>query len=946
MSAHITADSSAASLSRTERVESTQLGAVLDSARDWTGRDAAYIGESVLNVLIESLELDFASLRFDDGANVVVRLSEPLAKTVEKLGRADELALLGALEVPLEVRQVSIGGIVLFLAHVPLGVVSSLGHLIVGVRREAFPSPSEWNSLRIAAAQVALAFRELGEPIAGTALEGATSAKQKRNLDALVESERNLRFIIDNLPVLAFFARPDGSADFINAEYSDFVGMPAEQLLDFGYVNAWHPDDVQPLMSRWMEKLDSDSVIEAGRFRRYDGEFRECHLQARKITDLTGAVRWLGVALDIEDLRRAERALRASESRLQESERALVLMLDTIPAMAWSTAPDGMAEVFNKNMLDYLGRTRENMKGLGFLSVFHPDDVDRMVTEWHAMMASKQGGEVEGRVRRADGEYRWVICRCNPLLNEDGDVVRWYGVNIDIQDRKHAENALRASEAALAVSERNFSLILNSLPVLVWSARADGTADFVNQSFLDYVGLPLEQVLNLGFTSVFHPDDADRMMQEWVGNLVKPTSVMRGRIRRFDGEYRWFYFSGRKFEDAAGNVRWFGVLVDIEDQTRAENAVREREVALRESEARMRHIINTIPALVWSSNAEGAADFLSQHFLDYTGLSFDEAVGFGWTSALHPDEREDLLSTWRRRIETRSAGEYEARLRRVDGQYRRFLFRHSPRFDENGNLTQWFGVNLDIEDRKATEEELRKSQADLAHITRMTTMGELTISIAHEVNQPLMAIVTNAGTCLRWLDDAQFDLSQARLAAQRVIKDGHRAGDILASIRALARKAPTLMVRMDLKDAIDEMRELLKAELHRRGVESQIDYPDVPLFVVGDRTQLQQVILNLVMNGVEAMVDSAPEDKRLDVEVLTGSDGFAQVCVADRGSGLGGASNAERVFDAFFSTKAGGIGMGLSICRSIVEAHGGRIWAADNQPRGSVFHFTVPLAIG
>ncbi len=753
---------------------------------------------------------------------------------------------------------------------------------------------------------------------------------------ALVASERNLNLIINSLPVLVWSARPDGSADFINQSWRDYAGEPADKILEWGFLDLYHPDDVEGMMETWTRDIThGDQTALKGRVRGADGQYRWFYFAGRKITDANGMVRWFGVNVDIEDLQRAEDALRASEAALRESERALNLMLDAIPCMAWSATAEGHVDSVNKQFGDFVGMTAEEVLRAGFHAQFHPDDVDRMFVEWKAMMATKQGGDIEGRSLRADGEYRWLMCRCSPLLNTDGDVVRWYGVNLDIEDRKRAEAALRASE-------QNLSLILDSLPVLTWSARDDGSADFVNQRYLEYVGLPAEDILEFGFANLLHPDDVDGLMEDWneKQNGAR-VSLAQGRIRRFDGEYRWFYFSGQKFADANGAERWFGVNLDIEDLKRTEAALKASEAALRSNELRLQHIINAVPGLVWSADADGTITFLSQQYLNYIGLDAERAREGGWRDALHPEDAEGLLAAWDLAFTEGRANEHEARLRKSDGSYRWMLFQASPSFDDAGRLAGWFGVNIDIENRKRVVEDLRQSQNHLAHMTRMTAMGELAVSIAHEVNQPLMAIVTNAGACLRWLNGEEPDLTMARQAAERIVRDGHRAGDIITSLRNLARKSAPRMDSVHLEQVIQVVLALLQGELQRKGVVAKTQLEMGSLTILGDVTQLQQVVLNLVMNAIEAMAALDDGPRRLTVRAQV-RKGEALVSVGDTGPGLG--DDTDRPFEAFFSTKAEGIGMGLSICRSIIEAHGGEIWACNNGTRGSVFSFTLPLA--
>lgn len=769
---------------------------------------------------------------------------------------------------------------------------------------------------------------------------------RKRAEAALVASERNVSLILDSLPVLIWSAKEGGSADFVNQRYLDYVGLPADRILDFGFADVIHPDDVDGLMTAWREAQDRDSSLAQARIRRFDGEYRWFYFAGQKFADANGTVRWFGVDLDIEDLKRTEEALKASEAALRQSERALSLTISTIPAMVWSTKPDGVLDSWNQRFLDFTGVASEDFADGGHFRLFHPEDLERMQSTWNEVVASKRPQEVEGRMKGRDGEYRWFDFRQNPLLDSDGNVLKWYGIVIDVEDRRRAQEALLASEAALRENERRLEHIINAVPGLVWSADPDGSITFLSQQYLDYIGIDGDSALAGAWADAIHPEDAQGLMAAWVAAMTEGRAhEHEARLRRADGSYRWMLFRASPHVDSDGRVvEWFGVNIDIEDRKDAQDALAASEAALRDSGRELQQILSSIPGLTWSSDARGATRFWSQQYLDYAGAQLDDVLGFKFADYIHPDDRDPILKMWTEIIAAGTPGEAELRLRRADGEYRWFLIRACPFFDEQGNLTQWFGVNVDIENRKRAEEDLRQSQSDLAHVTRMTTIGELAVSIAHEVNQPLMAVVTNAGACLRWLDGAQTDIAMARQAAERIVRDGHRAGDIVTSLRGLARKAAPRMDRVCLEDVVQPILDLLRGEFKRHNVTAKAELNDGAIVILGDTTQLQQVILNLIMNGVEAMAGAAVSPRRLTVRAQT-CEREALLTVTDTGPGLG-ADEPDRLFEAFFSTKAEGIGMGLPICRSIIESHGGRIWATNNTPRGSVFSFTLPLAEG
>jgi PAS domain S-box-containing protein len=354
----------------------------------------------------------------------------------------------------------------------------------------------------------------------------------------------------------------------------------------------------------------------------------------------------------------------------------------------------------------------------------------------------------------------------------------------------------------------------------------------------------------------------------------------------------------------------------------------------------LRLVIDTIPGLVWSALPDGSAEFLNQRWLEYTGLSLEEGLDWGGRVAVHPEDIARFLSEWKAALAEGRPLEAEARLRRADGEYRWLLIRAVPLRDEGGRIIKWYGTSTDIEDRKRAEESSRKAQAELAHVTRVMTMGELAASIAHEVNQPLSAIVNNGSACLRWLAGDSPNLDEAREAAQDIIREGSRAGEVITRIRAFLRRTETEKGQLNINQTIRDVVILTRNEAAGKGVllrmELAADLPDV----LGDRVQLQQVILNLVMNGVEAM--ASVTDRPRELSICSRDYESDQVLVAVRDSGIGfNGQDIEEIFNAFYTTKPQGMGMGLAISRSIIEDHGGRLWAISNDGPGATFQFTL-----
>ena len=501
----------------------------------------------------------------------------------------------------------------------------------------------------------------------------------------------------------------------------------------------------------------------------------------------------------------------------------------------------------------------------------------------------------------------------------------------EVVERARAEQALRDSESSSRV-------IVDSVPGLVVVLSSTGDVEHVNRQVLEYFGVTLTEMKAWRANDTVHPDDRQQVIDTLADAISTGSSFkVEHRLRRRDGRYLWFQARGlplRPTDDRIG--RWNVLLTEIEDRKRADEA-------LRASEATLRKIINTLPVTAWSTRPDGYCEFLSQRWLEYAGFSAAEAEGWGWGSVIHPDDAPGLVEYWQSCLASGTAVDTEARMRRADGVYRWFLFRANPLRDEHGNIVRWYGTNIDIEDRKRASEALDKARSQLAHVTRVVSLGALAASIAHEVNQPLTGIVTNASTCVRLLTADPPNVDGALETARRTIRDGNRASEVVSRLRALFTKGDVAAEAFDLNDAAREVIALLSSDLQRSRIVLRAELDGEPLLVTGDRVQLQQVILNLVRNASDAMggVDDRPRHLMVGTEREDGD--HVRLTVHDVGVGLD-LRSVDRMFDAFYTTKPDGMGIGLSVSRSIIERHAGRVWAAPNEGPGATFAFSIPCA--
>jgi PAS domain S-box-containing protein len=356
---------------------------------------------------------------------------------------------------------------------------------------------------------------------------------------------------------------------------------------------------------------------------------------------------------------------------------------------------------------------------------------------------------------------------------------------------------------------------------------------------------------------------------------------------------------------------------------------------LRGEERKLREAIETIPAMAWIVGPDGAVQFRNRRWVEYTGLShFGETESVG-TIAVHPEDRNRIARRLSASFASGEPFEDEMRIRRTDGEYRWFLCRAVPLRDKRGKVVKWYGAATDIQDRKRAEE----LQAELAHTNRVSTMGQMVASISHELAQPITVSIAHAKASLRWLQRDPPELSQVRQGAEKIVEAGDLASEIINRLRALYKKAPPKRELVATNEVIGEMAEMMGGEAREHGVSIHTDLQDLPM-AMADRVQLQQVLMNLMLNGIEAMKDTAGA---LTVKSQLAEDGQIHVSIHDTGPGLP-LDKVDQIFDAFFTTKPQGSGMGLAICKSIIESQGGRIWADGDGGRGATFHFSLAAA--
>ena len=758
------------------------------------------------------------------------------------------------------------------------------------------------------------------------ALDEGDNAREASAMTLLESSaEGATRLVVDSIPGLVALLTAAGEVQFANRQIIEYTGRSIDELQHWGTNDTVHPEDLPHVIQAFTQSIASGTPYEiVQRLRRSDGVYRWFQNNGFPLRDPSGQIlRWCVLLTDIDERRRAEDALR-------ESEREARLIVDSIPGFVAAFTPAGELEFVNRPILEYFGKTLEELKRWGTGGMTHPDDLPRVVELFRYSIASGEPFDFELRTRRFDGVYHWFRSRGRPLRDANGHIVRWFNLLIDIDERRRAEQELRRSEARKAA-------IMDSALDCIVTMDHEGRITEFNPAAERTFGYRRDAVVGRQLADVIIPPALrERHRQGFARYLASGQSRVIGKriemtaVRADGSEFPVELAITRIPLD--GPPSFTGYLGDITERKRAEEELRRSEAFLAEAQR-----LSRIGSFSWRAAAD--EHVWSEQMYRIFEIDRDvrvtlEVIG----TRIHPED----WSTFKEQVARSRRGDVDLEIRlQMPDRTVKYVHAVSHCRRVSGQL-EVVGAVQDVTQRRLAEEALAKVRSELASVARATSFGALTASIAHEVNQPLAGIITNASTCLRMLGAEPPDVDGARETARRTIRDGNRASDVITRLRALFSRKEITLESLDLNDATREVIALSLSELHRHRVVLQSDLADDLPIISGDRIQLQQVILNLLRNASDAMVDVHGRPRLALIRTAREDGNRVRLSVRDAGIGVTPQS-MDSLFDAFYSTKSGGMGIGLFVSRSIIERHQGRLWAESNDGPGATFSFSIPF---
>ncbi|WP_341482669.1 PAS domain S-box protein [Microvirga solisilvae] len=750
---------------------------------------------------------------------------------------------------------------------------------------------------------------------------------------SLRRNQERYRSLVEASTALVWRANSNG--DVIESwGWKEFTGQSADEIRGHGWLSAVHPDDRGRVAETWLNLFRSEKFGTAEyRVLMPNGEYRWMLATGIPLADSQGTVlEWIGSLTDIHERKAAAEHLRMSEQR----HRALI---ETSTAIGWRAAADG-TYLEGWGWREFCGQDPVTGAPLGWLDIVHPEDREHADLAWQEAVVTREPAKIVHRIQNLDGEYRWVFCRAVPLLNDAGEVQEWAGTISDIHDRRAAEDKLRDSEERLR-------LAIETTGLGIWDHNiVTGHRQWTPETYEIFGLKPSASVNRDTALQLVHAEDRDRVASAFFAQPHEGPLTYSDTFRIFradTGEERWIMAVGRTVLNQDGTpIRKIGTAQDITARKIAEIALRASEERSSRSEAHLRSILETVPDAMIVSDAKGIIKSFSATAEHVFGYLPEEVIGTNVKFLMplpYREQHDGYMNRYLRTGERRIIGNGRvAMAQRKDGST-------FPMEVQVGEM-DWEGERYftafirDLTERQYTEMRMQELQSELAYMSRLTAMGEMGSTLAHEINQPLTAIASYLKGCRLILDRMQGDeVATLKLAVDEAAEEALRAGEVIRQLREFVARGETEHRIEDLQRLVEEASALGLVGAKEKGVQVEFDFPSTSPQVIVNRVQIQQVLINLLRNAVEAM--HGIQQRSLTISARIVQDGpMVQVSIKDTGSGIA-PEVLRKLFTPFNTTKKSGMGVGLSICRTIVESHGGKIWADSTPGEGTTFHFTL-----
>jgi len=735
--------------------------------------------------------------------------------------------------------------------------------------------------------------------------------------EALQESEEKFRIIFEHSPVGKSLTQINGNLR-ANTAFCKILGYSEKELNEIKWTTVTHPDDIKASKDiiDQLIKGTADTLRYEKRYIHKNGEIIWADVLTTLYKSKAGDPQFfITTIVDITSQKHIFEELKLSEERY----RTYISLTGQIP---WSTNAIGELVEEMPYFCEFTGLSFEQIKGTGWVSALHPDDVEPSLRAWNQAVINKTPYETEYRIRRYDGIYRKFLAKGFPLFNENNDIYSWTGICLDITDRKIAEDLAKENMS-------KFRSLVENIPQRVFLKNLKYQYEYINKEFASDLNIDASDAFGKNDYDLFSKEHADKYHQDDI-EIIKT-----GETREFDekyitdGEEKWIHTVKTPFRDIDGKIKGvLGIFSDITEKKQTEEL-------LKFNENRFRELVDSLPQLIWTCQVDGPCDFLNKQWIEYTGIPEESQLGYGWLQQLHPEDQDRVVSEWLENVKLGGSFDIEFRIRRNDGVYHWFKTKAIPLRDSKGAITKWFGSNTDFDDIKQAEAELKKTLQNLKRSNE--ELEEFAYVASHDLQEPLRMVSSYTQLLeRRYKDHLDQDASDfINFAVDGANRMQQLISDLLEYSRVTTKGKP--FVKIDLSAVLGQAVANLYTKIQESG--ALIIKDELP-FAYGDETQLVRVFQNLLDNAIKFKGVNAP---RITVSSRTVNHEL-QILISDNGIGIDSIYK-DRIFVIFQrlhnKTEYPGTGIGLAICKKIIERHNGKIWFESEPGHGTTFVFSL-----